>query len=481
VTGTFQRRLRVWLAAAIVAVVCWWLVPGSRVDHAAFETVARGFANPPFFISGNGSHASPWRLRTFGSTGKPDTRQAPVIVSLGDDIEGFFQSKPPSPIDLAVVLSNFQRLGARKAATATVLAWDAPDPIGLIALDKAISRFDSLVMAAPLTRGAVPEPMPPAFRNASVAIDTVRGDPSSFPVVNRIPITGVIFGDENTLAGFQSLESEKPARFAPLLARWEDRVVFAFPLLTVLQRLDLTVDGIEIHPGEYLKLGPDGPIVPIDRYGRLAIPLKPVSPYAVVSAEALIDGGDDLFPKLAPEPVVLRDDRSGAEPSTRAFSKMLPAMIAAIASDTGLAGARDHVRIEPKWELTLLALVAIAGALVCGLNAFPRNIVFLTIAAVCAAAQFIGFAFAETWLPGLPALAAVLCAALVCAIAPLPPPAEKPAVVEAPADPTGPPIITEPSQEPPEAQPSNAASPQPQAARKPPAKKAAHKTGKRRK
>ena len=123
-------------------------------------------------------------------------------------------------------------------------------------------------------------------------------------------------------------------------------MVFAFPLLTVLQRLDLTVDGIEIRSGEYLKLGPDGPTVPIDRYGRLAVPLKPVSPYAVISAEALIDGGDDLFPKQAPEPVVLRDDRSGAEPTTRAFSKMLPAMIAAIASDTGLADARDHMRIE---------------------------------------------------------------------------------------------------------------------------------------
>jgi hypothetical protein len=467
----------VWLAAAIVAVVCWWLVPGSRIDRTAFETVARGFANPPFFISGNGSHASPWRLRTFGSTGRPDTRQAPVIVSLGDDVEGFFQSKPPSPIDLAVVLSNFQRLGAKKAATATVLAWDEPDPIGLIALDKAISRFDSLVMAAPLTRGAVPEPMPPAFRNASVAIDTVRGDPSSFPVVNRIPFTGVILGDGNTLAGFQSLESEKPAGFAPLLARWEDRVVFAFPLLTVLQRLDLTVDGIEIHPGEYIKLGPDGPTVPIDRHGRLAVPLRPVSPYAVIAAEALIDGGDDLFPKQGPEPVVLRDDRSGAEPTTRAFSKMLPAMIAAIASDTGLAAARDRARIEPKWELTLLAIVAIAAALVCGLSAFPRNIAFLTIAAVCAASQFIGFAFAETWLPGLPALAAVLGAALVSAITPVPPPAEKTTMVNAPSAPP----VPEPSLATVEIQPSDENPRNTQPAKQAPAKKAARKTGKGRK
>lgn len=476
-TGSFHRRFWVWLAAAGVAAACWWLLPGSRTDRAAFETVARGFANPPFFISGNGSHASPWRLRTFGSTGKPDTRQAPVIVSLGDDVEGFFQSKPPSPIDLAVVLTNFQRLGANKAATATVLAWDTPDPIGLIALEKAIGRFDSLVMAAPLTRGAVPEPLPPAFRNASVAVDSVRGDASAFPVVNRIPLTGVILGDENTLAGFQSLEAEKPARFAPLLARWEDRVVFAFPLLTVLQRLDLTVDGVEIHPGEYIKLGPDGPTVPIDRYGRLAIPLKPVSPYAVISAEALIDGGDDLFPKQAPEPVVLRDDRSGAEPSTRAFSRMLPATIAAIASDTGLAGAMDHPRISAKRELGLLAIVATAAALVCGLGAFPRNIAFLSIAAVCAASQFIGFAFAATWLPGLPALAAILCAALVSAIIPVRPAAEAPAPVE---EPPHPPTLESPAP-PAEIEPMTAPPPKPKAAKNPPPKKVGRKSGKGRK
>jgi hypothetical protein len=480
VTGSFHRRFWVWLAAAGVAAACWWLLPGGRLDRTAFEIVARGFANPPFFISGNGSHTSPWRLRTFGLTGKPDTRQAPVIVSLGDDVEGFFQSKPPSPIDLAVVLTNFQRLGAKKAATATVLAWDAPDPIGLIALEKAISRFDSLVMAAPLTRGAVPDPLPPAFRNASVAIDSVRGDPSSFPVVNRIPLTGVILGDEKTLAGFQSLEAEKPTRFAPLLARWDDRVVFAFPLLTVLQRLDLTVNGVEIHPGEYIKLGPDGPTVPIDRYGRLAIPLKPVSPYAVISAEALVDGGDDLFPKQAPEPVVLRDDRSGAEPATRAFSRMLPAMIAAIASDTGLAGARDHPRIGTKWELGLLAIVATAAALVGGLNAFPRNIAFLMIAAVCAASQFVGFAFAATWLPGLPALAAILCAALIAAIIPAPPAAAEPAPIEEPAH-LPHPSAPEPPAPPAEIQPKKEPQPKSQTAKNPPPQKARRKSGKGRK
>lgn len=422
-TGRLQRRFKVWLAAAATATVAWFWLPGTALDRAAFSAVARGFANPPFFISGNGSHAGPWKLRTFVSHAKPDSRQSPVIVSLGDDPEGVFQSSPPSPIDLAVILANFQRLGAKRAATAAVLAWDAPDPIGLTALDKAISRFDSLVMAAPLSRGAVPESIPPAFRRASIPMENIRGDASSLPVVNRIPIPGIILGKDNTLAGFQLLESEPATDFPPLLARWEDRIVFSFSLLTVLQGLELPLDGIEIHPGQFVKLSPDGPILPIDKYGRLTIPLKPLAPGAEVPAEALIDGGEDLFPKQAPAPVILSDLRSAAEPATRAYSRKLPALIAAITS-AGLAPEHEFRRLAKGWEISLLLLVCLALAACTRLADFPRNTAFLTIAAFCITTQFVAAGTAMIWLPGLSALAALGCA--ICAARWVPETAPKP-------------------------------------------------------
>jgi hypothetical protein len=276
--------------------------------------------------------------------------------------------------------------------------------------------------------------------------------------VNRIPLSGVILGQENTVAGFQVLDSEPRARFAPLLARWEDRVVFAFPLLTVLQRLELTPDKVEIRLGEYLKLGPNGPTVPLDRFGRLAVPLRSVSPFAEIPAELLIDGGDEIFPKQAPEPVILRDDRSGAEPATRSFSKNLPAMVAAIASDTGLAPAHDYRRLQAKWELLALLFVALGLAAVCGLPAFARNIGFLTITTVCLAAQSIAAASAMLWLPGIPALAAVCCGLVVSMIIAVPPPSVK--------------TLTEPEPEPelkPKAKPRTKVIPEPEIA--PPAKK----------
>jgi hypothetical protein len=413
VNGLLQPCLRVPLLAALAASVCWILLPGTAIDRVAFSLAARGFANPPFFITGDGSYKSPWKLRTFASKPRVDPKRAPLIVSLGDDVDGIFQSSPPSPIDQAVILSNFQRLGARKAAIAAVLAWDAPDVIGLAALDKTLGRFDSLVMAAPLGRGASGEPMPPAFRKASVPLDSVKGDITSLPVVNRVPVRGVILGGENSLAGFQALDAERPARFPALLARWEDRVVFAFPLLVAMQQLGLPLEGIEIRLGEYLKLGPQGPFVPLDRFGRLATPLGHVTPFAEIPAAALIDGGDDLFPKQAPQPVILRDDQSAADSATRAFSRQLAALAAAFSSDTGLAPERTFGRFSLSQEIVLLALLVTALKLISLLSAFPRNIAFLLLAGFCFAAQSIASSSA-VWLPILPALAAIAAAFLVC-------------------------------------------------------------------
>ena len=291
-----------------------------------------------------------------------------------------------------------------------MLAWETPDPIGLAALEKSLSRFDSLVMAAPLSRGAVASAMPRAFRRASIPLSAVRGDTSSLPVVNRVPIPGLILGGQNSLAGFSVLEAEAADRFPPLLARWEDRLVFGFPLLTVLQRLDLPTDGVEVRLGEYLKLSPAGPTIPIDDYGRLAVPLKPIRGLAEISAEALIDGGDELFPKQAPDPVILRDDRSAAEPATRAFSRNLSGVIAAIASDEGLAEVREYPRLAPVWELEFLAVFVVVLTLLCRAADFTRRLGFLVVAGVCLSVQWAALGMASVWLPGMAVLAAILAA-----------------------------------------------------------------------
>lgn len=437
----FQLRLWVLLVSAVVALGFWKWIPGTSVDRVLFSTVASGSSNGALFISGEGSHPDPWKLRAFSAVMKADHREAPVIVSLGDDLQGFFQTSPPAPIDLAVILTNFQRLGAKKAATAAVFAWEKPDPIGLAAFEKSLAGFESLVMAVPLSRGVVPTPMPPALRRTSIPAEKVHGDVSKLPVVNRIPIPGVILGAGDTvIAGFSVLEPEPSARLVPLLARWEDRLVFSFPLLTVLQRLDLPLAGVEVRLGEYLKLGPAGPLVPVDAFGRLAMSLKPISGYAELSAEALIDGGDELFPKQAPDPVILRDDQTAAEPATREFSRNLSATIALIAANGGLTDAVEYPRLSESWEIALLALAVLVMTALCGASRFVRCLGALVLAGIFVAGQWIAFGTASVWLPGMSVLALIGSAALVVLLrgkifrkpAPAPAPVMPPAAIQVP-------------------------------------------------
>ncbi len=408
-TALIQSRLFVPLLAVVAAVAGWHYLPGTVADRLAFSSIARATANPPFVISGSGAVADPWQLRTLEPRPQVDEKSGPLMVSLGDDLEGVFQSSPPSPIDVAVILNNFHRLGARNAAISAVLAWDEPDPISLVALDQALGKFDSLVMAAPLTRGAVAETMPPSFRRASIPQSEVIGDLNALPLVNRVPLPGVILEREKSLAGFQVLESEPASDQAPLLARWDDRLVLAFPLLTAMQSLGLPVDGLEVRLGEFLKLGPDGPYVPIDAFGRLATALVPVKPMGEIPAVELIDGGDALFPQNAPQPVILRDDRSAAEAATHSFSASLPAIIAAIRSDTGMKAPRLFRRFTASPELVLVALVLAVVALLARMPDFPRNTGYLALTLFCFVAQLVAV-WSGFWLPGLAALGGIATA-----------------------------------------------------------------------
>lgn len=432
--GNFQRRLGTFIVAAGVALGVWKSVPGTEADRLAFVAVASGSANGPLFLSGDGSRAQPWALRTFSSTPRTDKRQAPVIVSIGDDPDRVFQSSPPSPIDLAVVFSNFHRLGARKAASAAVLAWEKPDPIGLAALEKSLDQFDSLVLCAPLSRGVVTTPMPPSFRRTSLPMTAIHGDASVLPLVNRLPVPGILLTGDETIAGFSVLESEPESEKIPLMARWEDRVVFAFPLVTLLQRMDLPLEGVEVRLGEYLKLGPAGPLVPVDRFGRLTDTPKLVSPYETIPAEELIDGGDELFPKQAPDPVIVRDDQSAADPGTRAFSEQLSSVIAGIASNGGLSDPREFVRLPENGEAAMLAAVVVALALFGGASRFVRHMSTLAMLGIALGAQWLAFSVGSIWLPGIAILAAGIAAGLLGFIG-----RRKPAMAGPAADPNAPP------------------------------------------
>ncbi|BCU75969.1 hypothetical protein [Luteolibacter sp. LG18] len=402
----FQRRVRVLLAASLAGFGLWKLAPATpalgEVDRLAFRSVAGAFANPPFFISGDGTHEHPWGLRTLAAPDPKAKKPLPAVVAIGDDKDEVFQSSPPSPVDYAVILRNLDRLGVRHLAIGAVISWESADPYAKEAFSSRLKAFESVVAVTPLSRASTEDRMPAEIVRSSLPVEQVHGDVGELPVVNHLPVPHTVFGDARTLVGFSELESEKPSERRPLVARWGDRVVFAFPVMAVLAEKGLPVDGIDLRPGSYLKLGPEGPVVPIDASGRMADataaevpPAEPVE--SLLDAESLPSDGS----------VLLRDDRTAADRSTVRFSSSVAHAIAAIRSDAGLSAPKEFRR-QP-WEIEACLIGQLVVFLVASATrgTFRLKLWFGIFFGAVVAAQLIAMAFA-CWLPGLPLLAALL-------------------------------------------------------------------------
>ncbi len=415
-----HRPLWVLIAALAASLACWKQVPGTKADRIAFEFIAASVINPPWLVSGTGNHDEPWSLQTSAAKSSKKQIISPAIIAIDDDPDGVFQNFPPSPIDVAVLLNNLHRLGEKKAAIAAVFAWEEPDAIGLTALAKTIGRFESVTMAAPLSRGTTSEPLPSAFLRASLPMSEVIGDSSLLSVVNRIAVRGTILGRENTMAGFQSLDSQSEEGASPLIARWDDRVVFAFPLVAAAQQLGLPISGIKVHCGSSITLSPQGPILPIDAFGRPISNASKTSAPLPIPAAKLIDADRSLLQRNPRAPLIVLDTRSTADPATLRFSEQVPQVVSSIVSDAGTHQAFTCKRLDYPREISFLIILALILSAISTLAIFPRNVMLLAVAGLLISAQFILASLATTWLPGLAALASVAAAFIISPLIPAP-------------------------------------------------------------
>ncbi len=399
------------LAAVGVALAVQTVLVRTEGERAVFSVVARGFARPPLFVDGDGSDEKPFGLRVRAALPKIDRAKAPVVVSIGDDPDGVFQDSPPSPTDIAIVLRNLHRLGAENAAIAAVLAWQEPDLTAFKALEIALGKFNMVVHAAPLARHTLRQEMPEAFARAALPPQALTGDVSRLPIVNRVAVADVVFAPDKGLAGFSTLDNAELKGRVPMLARWEEdpdrRVVVAFPLLAVLARYELPVGGIKVRLGEAIELGPNGPLVPIDDDGCLALPPKRVGSRADVAAEAMIQGEKGIFPD-DPGLIVLRDDQSWASAATRRFSGDLSSIMASIASDGGLVPAAIYHRVSVGATLVMAGFLLAGMSLACGLGRFGNNVAFGLLLGYVVVIQLLAFGLACSWVPGAAAAAGVL-------------------------------------------------------------------------
>src|SRR5690606_37106880 len=96
------------------------------------------------------------------------------------------------------------------------------------------------------------------------------------------------------------------------------------------------VESLEIQLGNFIKLGAHGPVIPIDAFGRLAVSPGNIDEPVRIPADVVINS-DQPLPRNGSSFVLLRDDQSNTDESTRAFARKAAPLIAAISSGAGMS------------------------------------------------------------------------------------------------------------------------------------------------
>jgi hypothetical protein len=408
--------------AAGTAVLCWGdQVAPLRAAEAEFARLTVAAAvTPPFLCEPPATPGGALRVRKL--TRPTESVSQLQFLAIGDDPLRVFEQSPPSAGDFAVILAQLQRQQHRQVALALPLAWDDPDPIALAALDQQLGSFSLAITASPLVRGVSPKPIPPAFLRASLPMAQVTGDSRVLPLVNRTAHASVLLGSTATLAGFTLLESEDAPDFAPqhatpgppLLARWDDRVVLAVPLLVAMAHAGVTPEQLHIELGRHIRVGADGPLVPIDEFGRLAVGAAPGRPaFPATPAEALIEAliaSDEPAAALAPTdpPIILRDDRTGLAEPQRRLAAGLGNLINQIEASPRPGAAIDFQH-PPRWlEVAMLVPLALLSSWFLRLGRSSRLIAVLLTAVLTTILHLVIGQQLQLATSGLPAAAVLL-------------------------------------------------------------------------
>jgi len=341
-----------------------------RADRALISWLLDRTGADAATLHGSGDHDDPRRARGAPQRMPAGDLPPPRFLSITEDPEGLFEYRPPGPTDLAFVLERLHTLGHRRFSSAALLAWENPDPIAVGVLDHELGRFRPAVVGAPLVRGLSDEPMPPAFERLSVPLKHIIGDTGALPIVNRVAVPGVRFGDESTLAAFTRLESEAAPPFSdatsnvpvPLLARWGERVVVALPLAHLMARISIPADQLAITPGVDIRLGESGPIIPIDAQGQVQVRPGTAENAVVIAAEELVRPAKESVPKslqASVVPLILRDDRPDAPAITREYSAHLGEILVAL--DRAPRAGLPQVINRPHTVIEFLLIGVLAG------------------------------------------------------------------------------------------------------------------------
>ncbi|MEM9081195.1 MAG: hypothetical protein AAGC74_10940 [Verrucomicrobiota bacterium] len=281
------------------------------------------------------------------------------LVEMGRSAE-LFDGVEPSPTEMAWLLSKLHQGGTRALAFTRPLAWEEAPELDLRTLDLALRPFDEVLL--PLGVSEVPNPreLPEWLEGSTMGSEQVRGDFTSLPLMNSITVSPSVTPDEDLGFAFPDFGARDPLfrseSGVPLVARWGERLIPSWSLSLAMRLEGVEMSEVMVEPGRQIRLGKDGPVIPIDDFGRAILGGRRGDLPETVSATALAPFNGKT-PELG-ERVVLMD---GVYESSRRQGERMLGEAMALTQLPRPGKAELFERLPLRWELMLyLEVILIA-------------------------------------------------------------------------------------------------------------------------
>lgn len=348
--------------------------------------------------------ADGWSLRTL---------EAGEVVSDWDFVEmplarELFDGKEPKPSEYAVLLAKLHQSGARELAFTQSLAWDDGAELELRALDSSLRPFASVLL--PLDLSEVPQPasVPRWLGESQISKDRLIGDSSSLPMMNQVTVPPSISGGAGVAFAFpdfggRDLQYRAEGRL-PVLTRWGDGFLPSWPLALAMRMEGVALDELVIHPGKNLRIGVNGPVVPLDDFGRAKVAVSEGDDLRMISAKTLFPLGEVDLPDLS-QGVVLLDATS---PAHLRESRRLIAEARSLLKFPRPGQAEVFRRLPFGWEVLLYVQIVLVAFVALYLRPFPQ---LIALAVLCGGLFFLVlglFNWRGVWTPILPLVVAII-------------------------------------------------------------------------
>ncbi|MGJ8696410.1 MAG: hypothetical protein ACSHYF_08825 [Verrucomicrobiaceae bacterium] len=202
-----------------------------------------------------------FRIRVYDVS--PTTTEAPRVLTIAE---------PPSVTDWLFSLNALRTHGAGNLTLSPLLSWTEADELELRALEHEITSFPRATLGLDLRLQSSPEEFP-LFLEPST-LKTILGDPSAIPAINALSTPPSV--TQGTF-GFRLLENAQPELTPaeirlPLLARWGDKILPSIELSGAASLTGHSSADIAVVLGKHIRIGKNGPVIPIDATGRTTLP-----------------------------------------------------------------------------------------------------------------------------------------------------------------------------------------------------------------